>query len=122
VYWAGGVLHTLPPTEIISTKEFFDYEAKYTPGVTREVTPADITEEQTRTLREKAAAIYTHLNCRGICRVDFILSHNNGEWYFLEINTVPGQSENSIVPQQVRAAGKSLQDFYGGLLAECLGC
>ena len=122
VYRSGGVLHTLPPTEIISTKEFFDYEAKYTPGVTREVTPADISEEQTRDLREKAAAIYTHLNCRGICRVDFILSNTTGEWYFLEINTVPGQSENSIVPQQVRAAGKTLKEFYGALLAECLGC
>lgn len=122
VYRIGGVLHTLPPTEIISTKEFFDYEAKYTPGVTREVTPADISEEQTHELGRKAAAIYTHLNCKGICRVDFILSNTTGEWYFLEINTVPGQSENSIVPQQVRAAGKTLQEFYGSLLAECLGC
>ncbi|MGI9190775.1 MAG: D-alanine--D-alanine ligase [Chitinophagaceae bacterium] len=122
VYRIGQELHTLPPTEIISTKEFFDYEAKYTPGVTREVTPADITPEQAKDLAQKAAAIYNHLNCKGICRVDFILSNTNGAWYFLEINTVPGQSENSIVPQQVRAAGKTLQDFYGALLEECLAC
>lgn len=122
VYRLGQTLHTLPPTEIISTKEFFDYEAKYTPGVTREITPAEISAEQAADLAQKASAIYNHLNCKGICRVDFILSNQNDAWYFLEINTVPGQSENSIVPQQVRAAGKSLQEFYGALLAECLGC
>lgn len=120
VYRLGGSLHTLPPTEIISKNEFFDYEAKYTPGVTNEVTPAEISDEIHEQLKTKATYIYRQLNCRGVVRMDFILQKETGKLYFLEVNTMPGQSENSIVPQQVRAAGKSLKDFYGDLLEDCL--
>ena len=69
-------------------------------------------------LAETAKKIYDLLNCKGICRVDFILEENTGKLYFLEINTIPGQSENSIVPQQVRATGKTLIEFYGTLIEE----
>ncbi len=120
VFRIGGHLQTLPPTEIVSKNEFFDYEAKYTPGITNEITPAQITEEIYDQLRSKAMFIYRHLNCRGVVRMDFILQKNTGKLYFLEVNTMPGQSENSIVPQQVRAAGMSLMDFYGTLLEDCL--
>ena len=120
VYRIGAYLHTLPPTEIVSKNEFFDYEAKYTPGVTNEITPAHITEDIHEQLRSKASYIYRHLNCRGVVRMDFILQKGTNKLYFLEVNTMPGQSENSIVPQQVRAAGKSLMDFYGDLLEDCL--
>ena len=120
VYRTGGYLRALPATEIISKNEFFDYEAKYTPGVTREVTPAEIDKQVREPLENKAMAIYRQLNCRGVVRMDFIMQKGTGKLYFLEVNTMPGQSENSIVPQQVRAAGIQLSDFYGALLDDCL--
>jgi D-alanine-D-alanine ligase len=120
VYKVGGRLYTLPATEILSKNEFFDYEAKYTPGVTTEVTPAEITDNIRDLLETKAASLYRHLNCRGIVRMDFILENSSGKLFFLEVNTMPGQSENSIVPQQVRAAGKTLKEFYGELIEDCL--
>ena len=120
VYRFGKYLHTLPPTEIVSKNEFFDYEAKYTPGVTNEITPAPIHEDIHEQLKTKASYIYRHLNCRGVVRMDFILQKGTNKLYFLEVNTMPGQSENSIVPQQVRAAGLSLQEFYGSLIDDCL--
>jgi D-alanine-D-alanine ligase len=120
VYKANGYMHALPATEIVSKNEFFDYEAKYTPGVTNEITPAKIDKNVKEQLESKAMYIYRHLNCRGIVRMDFILQRSTNKLFFLEVNTMPGQSENSIVPQQVRAAGVSLKDFYGALLDDCI--
>lgn len=120
MFFAGGKLNVLPLTEIRSTKEFFDYEAKYTPGITNEVTPAEIPEAAAAQIRAAGQELYVRLNCRGIVRADFILEEGTGQVYFLEVNTMPGQSENSLVPQQVRAAGLTLQAFYGMLLEECL--
>jgi D-alanine-D-alanine ligase len=120
VYSIKGKIHSLPPTEILSQNEFFDYEAKYQ-GASNEITPADIPEETLSQLNRKAENIYLHLNCRGIVRMDFILDKKSNELFFLEVNTMPGQSENSIVPQQVRAAGMDLKSFYGDLLKEVLG-
>lgn len=120
VYKVGQYLNTLPPTEIVSKNEFFDYEAKYTPGVTNEITPAVLNNTIQDELKSKASYIYRHLNCRGIVRMDFILQKGTNKLFFLEVNTMPGQSENSIVPQQVRAAGLNLQEFYGSLLEDCL--
>ncbi|RYE17535.1 MAG: D-alanine--D-alanine ligase, partial [Sphingobacteriales bacterium] len=119
-YKVDGKLHTLPATEIVSKNEFFDYEAKYTPGVTSEITPAPIKDNIREQLETKASNIYRHLNCRGIVRMDFILQKDTEKLFFLEVNTMPGQSENSIVPQQVRAAGISLKDFYGSLIEDSL--
>lgn len=120
VYKVDGYVHTLPVTEIVSKNEFFDLEAKYTPGVTNEITPAPIDDTIREQLESKAAYIYRHLNCRSVVRMDFILQKNTNKLYFLEVNTTPGQSEQSIVPQQVRAAGKTLKEFYGALLEDCL--
>ncbi|RYZ53328.1 MAG: D-alanine--D-alanine ligase, partial [Sphingobacteriales bacterium] len=97
VYRIGQYLHTLPPTEIVSQNEFFDYEAKYTPGVTNEITPAPVNEDIHEQLKTKASYIYRHLNCRGVVRMDFILEAQSNKLFFLEVNTMPGQSENSIV-------------------------
>lgn len=119
VYRVNNTLTALPLTEIISTKEFFDYEAKYTPGITNEVTPAQVDHEVATKISETAKKIYDILNCKGICRIDFILENTTNNLYFLEINTIPGQSENSIVPQQVRASGMTLISFYGQLIEEC---
>ncbi len=120
VYRAGDTIEVLPPTEIKSQNEFFDYEAKYTQGVTEEITPAPITEAVLEDLRKKAAYIYRHLHCRGVVRIDFILQRDTNRLFFLEVNTMPGQSEASIIPQQVRAAGIDLKTFYGQLLQSVL--
>jgi D-alanine-D-alanine ligase len=118
-YVKDGVWEALPLTEIRTSKEFFDFEAKYTPGLTQELTPAPVTDEIAERIQQAAKTIYFALNCRGVVRTDFIVG-DDGNLYFLEINTMPGQSENSIVPQQVRAAGKTLKEFYGTLIENCL--
>nr|MBC7612772.1 D-alanine--D-alanine ligase [Pseudopedobacter sp.] len=110
----------LPITEIKSSKEFFDYEAKYTTGITEETTPADLSEEQTIKVGEIVKAVFLKLNCKGVVRVDFILQDFTEEFFFIEINTVPGQSTNSIIPQQVKAAGMNMKDFYSLLIHEAL--
>lgn len=120
IYKDGNDVNVLPITEIISSKEFFDFEAKYTSGITQEITPAVLTPAVTKKVEEIVKAVYHKLNCRGVVRVDFILDENTGEFYFIEINTVPGQSQNSIIPQQVRAAGMNLKDFYSLLILEAL--
>lgn len=115
---AGNVM-PLPITEIISNNTFFDYEAKYH-GASREVTPADIPEEMAEQIRTTAKQVYTVFNCRGVVRIDFIYHPTEKRPYMLEINTVPGQSAASIVPQQVQAMGWTLQAFYSALLDSCL--
>ncbi|RAJ72825.1 D-alanine-D-alanine ligase [Chitinophaga dinghuensis] len=120
VYRAGGELHVLPMTEVVSSKEFFDYEAKYTPGVSNEITPAPVPAEITTLVQQTASKLYNLLNCKGITRIDFIWDEANNKLFFLEANTMPGQSENSLIPQQVRAAGMTLTDFYGAVLEEAM--
>jgi D-alanine-D-alanine ligase len=119
VFKSKGEIIPLPITEIISKKDFFDYEAKYL-GASEEVTPAKVDESVAEKIREAAVKIYQVFNCKGIVRIDFIYNEEEGKSYMLEINTVPGQSEASIVPQQVHAMGWSLQDFYTALIEECL--
>ena len=110
--------HVFPITEIITKKKFFDYEAKYTPGVADEITPADLPEKTARSIKDLSIKIADLLNCRGLIRIDYIL-YNNQPW-FLEVNTVPGMSPQSIVPQQVEAYGLSLRDLYNLLLEDTL--
>jgi len=111
-----GKIKVLPATEIISSKEFFDYEAKYTPGVTQEITPGNLTPEQNEKIAEIVTEVYLRLNCKGMVRIDFILLEGTEEFYFIEVNTTPGQSANSLIPQQVRAAGMKVNEFYGELI------
>ncbi|WP_298737519.1 D-alanine--D-alanine ligase [uncultured Chitinophaga sp.] len=120
LFKVNGEITVLPITEVISSKEFFDYEAKYTPGVSQEITPAQVPAEITKRVQETASILYNKLNCRGIVRIDFIWEVATGKLWFLEVNTMPGQSENSLVPQQVRASGRTLQEFYGMLIEECM--
>ena len=103
-------IEVLPITEIISENDFFDYEAKYL-GKSKEITPARITKEEEDILTKLAVKIYKILNLSGITRSDFILV--NGIPHFIEINTVPGLSEASIIPQQANKAGYSLKYFFG---------
>lgn len=120
LYRVKGKVHVLPCTEIVSTKEFFDYEAKYTTGVSEEITPGRMTDEEKARVEGAMVKIYQRLNCKGVVRIDYILEQETNKMYVLEVNTVPGQSQNSIIPQQVRAAGMSMTDFYGALLEEVL--
>jgi len=111
-----GELVVLPATEIISTKEFFDYEAKYTSGMSKEITPAELTGEQNTTIARIVREVYLRLNCHGMTRLDFILQEDTLDFYFIEINTTPGQTAASLIPQQVRAAGMDIKEFYDALV------
>ena len=119
VFKTKGNIIVLPITEVISQKEFFDYEAKYG-GASSEVTPAKIDEAIADKIRDAARKIYQAFNCRGVVRIDFIYNEQVKQPYMLEINSIPGQSEASIVPQQVRVMGWSLKEFYTKLVEEAL--
>lgn len=118
VFKNKGKIITLPMTEVISKNDFFDYEAKYN-GASEEVTPANAGEEIAEKIRTAAKKAYSTFNCRGVVRIDFIYDETSGHPYMLEINTVPGQSAASIVPQQVKAMGWTLKEFYSALIEEC---
>lgn len=118
VFKSKGEVIALPITEIIAKNEFFDYEAKYE-GASEEITPARCDEAIAEKIRTEAKKAYAVFNCNGLVRIDFIYDEASGYPYMLEINTVPGQSEASLVPQQVVAMGWTLQQFYTALLEEC---
>ena len=120
IYRRQGELIVLPATEVITDREFFDYEAKYSDPHTREITPADLSDEQRGRVERLVKAIYTRLNCKGMVRVDFFLERATDRFYFIEINTIPGQTAQSFIPQQVRAAGMTETTFYGALIEEAL--
>lgn len=112
---ACGILVTtekeylFPITEIVAKNEFFDYEAKYTAGMSDEITPADIAPEIAERLHEMTLAAYKACRCKGLARVDFIVTPE-GEPYMIEINSIPGMSAGSIVPKQIRAAGMTMTE------------
>jgi len=116
-----GAITVLPVTEVETAKEFFDFEAKYTPGVAKETTPAPLRETTRERIVTIAKAVYGRLNCRGVVRIDFILTGNEEDFYFIEINTIPGQTATSFIPQQVAAMGMQLSDFYTKLIRETIG-
>jgi len=119
---ACGVVKTsekkiiLPVTEIIPKNEFFDYESKYTPGKSDEITPAPLNEKLTGEIQQLSSTINDLLGCKGIVRVDFIIV--KGKPLFLEINTVPGMSAESIVPKQAAVAGIELEDLYSMVIED----
>ncbi|MDR0941200.1 MAG: D-alanine--D-alanine ligase [Bacteroidales bacterium] len=117
VYKVNNTVSVLPITEIQTDNEFFDYNAKYE-GKSREITPAQLSEELTAECKALTAKIYTALDCKGVCRVDYIIANNT--LYFLEINTVPGMSKASIIPQQIRAAGMKEADVFTALIEEAM--
>lgn len=119
VYKSKENIIALPVTEIISKNTFFDFEAKYK-GKSNEITPAQIDVGLRSLIQSEAVKIYKVFNCNGVIRIDFIYNGGARKLYMLEVNTVPGQTEASIVPQQISAAGGNLKDFYSGLINECL--
>ena len=98
----------LPATEVVTQNEFFDYDAKYN-GQVQEITPARLSEDITRRVREITSHIYDILHCNGIIRIDYIIS-KEGKIFMLEVNTTPGMTPTSFIPQQVRAAGLEMKD------------
>ena len=110
-------IKVLPMTEIVTENDFFDYEAKYL-GKSEEITPARISASAHKKLEKAASKVYQVLNMSGISRSEYILV--NDEPYFLEINTVPGLTAESIIPQQVVAAGISLQEFFNNTIEMAL--
>ncbi|MBL7471631.1 D-alanine--D-alanine ligase [Robertkochia sediminum] len=116
ITWKGEVT-VLPITEIVSENDFFDYEAKYQ-GKSQEITPARITAEEERKVTEVAERIYRILRMKGFSRSEFIFV--NGEPHLLEMNTVPGLTKESILPQQAGVAGISLEELFGNAIEEAL--
>ena len=117
VYNNSDEIIALPVTEIVSENEFFDYEAKYL-GQSQEITPARISDKETEMVKNEAIRIYKLLNMKGITRSEFIIQ--KGTPYFIEINTNPGLSTESIVPKQAREAGMTLTEFFDILIQNVL--
>lgn len=113
VYHNGKEIVALPVIEIISENEFFDYEAKYN-GRSREVCPAQIPDSLRDEIQAVSKKIYAHLGCAGLVRVDYISSEDG--LYFLEVNTIPGMTAASLVPQMVRAAGMDMTNFLTAII------
>ncbi len=111
--------HIFPLTEIVTKNDFFDYEAKYTEGKSEEITPARINKTMQEKCKKYSAEIYSRLGCRGIVRIDYIISGNIP--YFLEINTVPGMSAESIIPKQISAYGYKTGDIFDLVIEEISG-
>lgn len=107
-----------PVTEVLPKKEFFDFEAKYTKGMTDEITPARISAELTNDCQQLSSKIYDLCNCRGIVRIDYILKE--GTLYFLEVNTTPGMTATSFIPQQISAMGMNLKDIITRIIQDRL--
>jgi len=107
-----------PVTEIIPKGEFFDYDAKYKPGQTDEITPARISDKLTFQIQSLSSQIYDLCNCSGIVRIDYILKDNT--FYFLEVNTTPGMTATSFIPQQIKAMGLNMTEILTQVIVDRL--
>ena len=112
-YFDGKKVCTLPPIEIVTDNDYFDYDAKYN-GNSREICPAPIDEAATAHLQQTTRDIYTRLGCKGLVRMDYILAAD-GLW-FLEVNTIPGMTNASLVPKMVQTAGMDMTTFLSILI------
>ncbi len=117
VFLSKKGLHVLPVTEIIPFGDFFDYDAKYK-NESSEVTPADLSPNLTKKAQEQSLRLFKILNCKGFVRFDYILVED--EFYFLEVNTIPGMSEQSLVPQQLRANDMSVSFMLDEIIKDTL--
>ena len=115
VYTNKNNVHALPITEIVTENEFFDYQAKYE-GKSQEITPARISKKLTSEVQKLTSDIYKAIELNGICRIDYIIM--NEKTYIIEINTIPGFTEESIIPQQVKSANLKLSVIFENCLAD----
>jgi D-alanine-D-alanine ligase len=116
----NSALVVLPLCEVISKNEFFDYEAKYNPALANELVPAPVPEALAERIADTSRLVYQKLNCKGVVRADYIYSEKTDKLYFIEINTVPGLTRESIVPKMAAAAGISLTELFTILVEETL--
>lgn len=112
-YFDGSAVRALPPIEIVSDNEYFDYDAKYN-GHSHEICPAPIDEGLTAELQLTTCRLYSYLGCKGVVRMDYI-SASDG-LYFLEVNTIPGMTSASLVPKMVRTAGMTVTEFLSCII------
>ena len=112
-YLDGGTVRALPPIEIVTDNEYFDYDAKYN-GHSREICPAPIDDAVTAELQKTTCELYSFLGCKGVVRMDYILASDG--LYFLEVNTIPGMTSASLVPKMVRTAGLSVTEFLSTVI------
>jgi D-alanine-D-alanine ligase len=113
-----GHVIKFPVTEIKSKRDFFDFEAKYNPALNEEITPASIPDVLKNKIESASELLYKNLNLKGVVRFDFI--NNSKGLYFLEVNTVPGLSAESIVPKQLRYMGWTLSDLFEKMILESM--
>ena len=109
---------SLPVLEIVPQSGFYDFEAKYTKGMTEYIVPARIPEAATQKLQQESEMVFQQLNLSGIARIDYILA-KNGTPYFLEINTIPGMTETSLVPKAAEKAGINFDQVVEAILESC---
>ena len=107
-WFDGEKVSALPVIEIVTSNEYFDYDAKYN-GNSEEICPAQIPDELARKIQDTTAAIYSYMGCKGVVRMDYI--NTDDGLYFLEINTIPGMTSASLVPKMVRASGMDMTMF-----------
>ena len=117
VGWLAGKV--LPPLEIIPVNEYYDYESKYEPEMSRHVVPAEISKIETETISSATHLICRSMNLRGAARVDFLRSRG-GRYYALEVNTIPGMTETSLLPEEAAAAGISFEKAVGMIIKDSL--
>jgi len=117
IFKTGTTVYALPPTEIVSENDFFDYEAKYM-GKSQEITPARLSTSATLAVQELSKRIYSILRLKGLARADFIF--HEGTPHFIEINTNPGMSRESIIPKQIRAAGLELKQVLTDIIEDTI--
>ncbi|MCB9192547.1 MAG: D-alanine--D-alanine ligase [Flavobacteriales bacterium] len=117
VFSHNGEVTALPLTEIVSKNEYFDYQAKYE-GAADEITPARIPDSVRDLIQETTRRVFKRLKLRGMSRVDYIVQ--DGVPYLIEVNTIPGLSEASLLPQQVRYSGMTLKEFFGLLVEDAI--
>ncbi|MCI1719830.1 MAG: D-alanine--D-alanine ligase [Bacteroidales bacterium] len=115
IYKLQGAIHKLPVTEIVTKREYFDYEAKYL-GESQEICPAQLSPEMTAKVQNLSERIYTYMGCSGVVRMDYIIRGN--DVYFLEVNTIPGMTKMSLIPKQLAVAGLDLKQFLTDMLED----
>jgi D-alanine-D-alanine ligase len=107
-----------PVTEVIPKNDFFDFEAKYTAGMAEEITPARISQALTEKIQQTSSYIYSLLGCNGIVRIDYIIKNDTA--YLLEVNTTPGMTQTSFIPQQIRAMGTPIGDVFSEIIEDSI--
>ncbi len=118
IYKTKNKTVVLPITEVVTDNEFFDYEAKYTKGKANEITPARLSDDLTERVKKLTSAIYDILGANGIIRIDYIIQEGN--IFLLEVNTTPGMTVTSFIPQQIEAQGLPIADVFTDVIEDAI--